>query len=124
MIMNDMTEEKETSVASYPVALTEGAVSEIKRLIASEKIPEDLGLRVGVKGGGCSGLTYVLGFDTKQEDDEEFTIDGLRVLMNKSHQLYLHGMQVDYQEGLNTRGFVFENPNARKTCGCGTSFSA
>ena len=76
------------------------------------------------EGGGCSGMTYILGFDKKEDTDEEFMIDGLRVFMNPSHQLYLFGMQVDYQDGLNARGFVFENPNATKTCGCGTSFSA
>ncbi len=122
--MNDQSVEKEMSVAGNPVALTASAVAEIKRLLVAEAVSPDHGLRVGVKGGGCSGMTYVLGFDNKEETDEEFMIDGIRVLMNPSHQLYLFGMQVDFQEGLNARGFVFNNPNATKTCGCGTSFSA
>lgn len=81
-------------------------------------------LRVGVKGGGCSGLSYVLGFDQKLEGDETFEIEGVPCIMNSGHQLYLYGMEIDYQDGLNSRGFTFSNPNASKTCGCGTSFSA
>ena len=80
-------------------------------------------LRVGVKGGGCSGMTYVLGFDQTMDGDESFEIEGIPCIMNKSHQMYLFGMQVDWQDGLNARGFTFTNPNASKTCGCGTSFS-
>jgi iron-sulfur cluster assembly protein len=68
-------------------------------------------------------MNYILGFDQEKEGDQEFNIDGIRVLMNKAHGLYLAGMQVDYQQGLNARGFVFNNPNAASTCGCGTSFS-
>ncbi len=80
-------------------------------------------LRVGVKGGGCSGMTYILGFGHKQENDETFDIDGIPCILNKSHEMYLYGMQVDWQDGLNNRGFVFKNPNASSTCGCGTSFA-
>lgn len=122
--MNDVLVEKETNVSKNPVTLTASAVKEMKRLLADDQVPADYGLRVGVKGGGCSGMTYVLGFDKKEDTDQEFMIDGLRVFMNPSHQLYLFGMQVDFQQGLNARGFIFENPNATKTCGCGTSFSA
>ena len=114
----------EKEIAVHPVSFTQDAVSEIKRLEVAENISEQQGLRVGVKGGGCSGMSYVLGFDEKQEGDEEFSIEGIRVLMNKSHELYLYGMEVDFQSGLNARGFVFKNPNAKTTCGCGTSFSA
>jgi len=81
-------------------------------------------LRVGVKGGGCSGFSYVLGFDQPKENDETFEISGLKVFMQKSHAIYLLGMEVDWVEGLNNRGFSFNNPNASSTCGCGTSFSA
>ncbi len=116
--------EKETGTLQSPVAFTQEAITEIKSLLAKEMVTEDSALRVGVKGGGCSGLSYVLGFDSKQEGDEEFLIDGIRVFMNKSHELYLFGMTVDYQKGLNSRGFVFQNPNAKTTCGCGSSFSA
>ncbi len=122
--MNDLIVEKEVSTAKNPVSLTATAIAEVKRLIVAEKVSADQGLRIGVKGGGCSGMTYVLGFDKREDTDEEFMIDGIRVFMNPSHQLYLFGMRVDFQQGLNARGFVFENPNATKTCGCGTSFSA
>jgi iron-sulfur cluster assembly protein len=122
--MNDTLIENKATLSNAPVTLTASAINELKRLLIAEQVPESNGLRVGVKGGGCSGMTYILGFDKKEDTDEEFMIDGLRVFMNPSHQLYLFGMQVDYQDGLNARGFVFENPNATKTCGCGTSFSA
>lgn len=122
--MNDLLIENKATVSNAPVTLTASAINELKRLLIAEQVPENNGLRVGVKGGGCSGMTYILGFDKKEDADEEFMIDGLRVFMNPSHQIYLFGMQVDYQDGLNARGFAFENPNATKTCGCGTSFSA
>ena len=122
--MNDLLIENKATLSNAPVTLTATAINELKRLLIAEQVPESNGLRVGVKGGGCSGMTYILGFDKKEDTDEEFMIDGLRIFMNPSHQLYLFGMQVDYQDGLNARGFVFENPNATKTCGCGTSFSA
>jgi iron-sulfur cluster assembly protein len=80
-------------------------------------------LRVGVKGGGCSGMTYVLGFDKSTEKDDHFEIEGIPCVMEKSHGIYLMGMEVDWQGGLNSRGFTFKNPNASTTCGCGTSFA-
>ena len=80
-------------------------------------------LRVGVKGGGCSGMSYILGFDHKQENDQLFEIEGISCVMNRSHEIYLYGMQVDWLDGLNNRGFTFKNPNASNTCGCGTSFA-
>lgn len=113
----------ETVILSAPVTFTAGAVAEIKRLMNEDGFDTTQYLRVGVKGGGCSGMTYVLGFDQKQEGDEEFTIEGIPCVMTKAHGIYLMGMQVDWQGGLNTRGFTFENPNASKTCGCGTSFA-
>ena len=79
-------------------------------------------MRIGVKGGGCSGLSYVLGFDEKQDSDELFEIEGIPVIMNSGHGIYLLGMQIDWQDGLNARGFSFNNPNASTTCGCGSSF--
>ena len=112
------------TVATQPLSLTEGAVKQLKNIIVEQKIPADYGLRVGVKGGGCSGFTYVLGFDEAKEGDEIFEMSGLRVLMQKSHAIYLLGMQIDFLEGLNNRGFSFNNPNATDTCGCGTSFAA
>lgn len=106
-----------------PVTLTEGAKKEIKKLMSQQELDATFGLRLGVEGGGCSGMSYVLGFDQTKEGDSEYDIDGIRVFMHKAHGLYLAGMEVDFQHGLNARGFVFNNPNASSTCGCGTSFS-
>ncbi len=118
------TLERPVMTDALPVTFTDEAIREIKRLSIQDSVPQDHALRVGVKGGGCSGMTYVLGFDERKEGDEEYLINAVRVYMNKSHKLYLFGMQVHYEQGLNSRGFVFQNPNAKKTCGCGTSFSA
>ena len=107
-----------------PISLTEGAVIQLKRLIEEKNVPDHYGLRIGVKGGGCSGFSYLLGFDEKSEKDEEYMINGIKVFMEKAHGIYLIGMEVDWLEGLNNRGFTFSNPNATDTCGCGTSFSA
>lgn len=106
-----------------PVTLTPGAITEILRLKAEPGFDNTMKLRVGVKGGGCSGMTYILGFDHPQENDKHFIIDGIDCIMDKSHEMYLFGMQVDWQDGLNNRGFTFKNPNASTTCGCGTSFA-
>ena len=106
---------------TFPVQFTEGAVTELKRLRDLEQ--DKPYLRVGVKGGGCSGMTYVLEYDEKLADDIEFNIDGIAVIMNPGHELYLHGMTVEFEGGLNSRGFTFKNPNASSTCGCGTSFA-
>lgn len=107
-----------------PVKFTEGALKELLRL-QSEQTDERANLRVGVKGGGCSGLTYVLEYDEeKSEKDVEYEIHpGLIMLMEKSHELYLLDVEIDFQPGLNSRGFTFSNPNASESCGCGTSFA-
>jgi iron-sulfur cluster assembly protein len=107
-----------------PIRLTQGATIQLERIKLEQNIPEEYGLRIGVKGGGCSGFTYVIGFDKKKEKDEEYLINGMKVLMEKAHGIYLIGMEIDWVEGLNNRGFSFNNPNAEETCGCGTSFSA
>jgi iron-sulfur cluster assembly protein len=120
-LLNNMSNTVETAFA--PVSFTETAVKELLKLKSQQEIAENFGLRVGVEGGGCSGMSYVLGFDQIKEGDQEFTIDGIKVLMNKAHQMYLLGMQIDWQDGLNSRGFTFSNPNAASSCGCGTSFS-
>ena len=112
----------ETTIAT-PVSFTVNAVKEIKRLMNEEDFDKKNLLRVGVKGGGCSGMTYVLGFDVPTEKDEHFEIEGIPCIMERSHGIYLSGMEVDWQGGLNSRGFTFNNPNASKTCGCGTSFA-
>lgn len=106
-----------------PVSFTESAAKELLKLKDQQEIAEEFGLRVGVEGGGCAGMNYVLGFDQKKEGDQEFYIDGIKVYMHKAHQMYLLGMQIDWQDGLNARGFTFSNPNAASSCGCGSSFS-
>jgi len=110
------------TLVNAPVKLTESAVAEVKRLMNEPGFEQGKQLRLGVKGGGCSGMTYVLGFDNGEADDEHFEIDGVPVLMKNSHGMYLFGMTVDFSDGLNARGFVFNNPNASSTCGCGSSF--
>jgi iron-sulfur cluster assembly protein len=110
--------------AVQPINLTMGAVKQLKSIAAEQNIPNEYGLRVGVKGGGCSGFSYVLGFDEPKEGDDVLEINGFRVFMQKSHAIYLLGMEIDFVEGLNNRGFSFSNPNAKESCGCGTSFSA
>jgi iron-sulfur cluster assembly accessory protein len=112
----------ETAI-SAPVKMTASAIEEVKRLMGEADFVEGQVLRIGVKGGGCSGMTYILGFDVKEEDDDAYDIDGVPVIMKAAHGIYLLGMEVDFQSGLNARGFMFNNPNASSTCGCGTSFA-
>lgn len=112
----------ETTIMT-PVTFTPKAVEEIKRLLQAESVGAEKFLRVGVKGGGCSGLSYVLGIDEKQSTDEVYEYNSLPYVMNPSHGIYLVGMEVDWEDGLNARGFTFKNPNASKSCGCGTSFA-
>ena len=105
--------------------LTEKAAGEIKRVITEQKLPETSVLRIGVKAGGCSGFEYSLGFDAATDELNDFVSDwhGVRVAVDKKSNLYLDGMEIDYHDGIEKRGFVFNNPNATKTCGCGTSFT-
>jgi iron-sulfur cluster assembly protein len=109
--------------STIPVSITAGAITEIKKLMAANNFDTTQRLRVGVKGGGCSGMTYVLGFDSPSDKDKYFEIEGIPCVMEAAHEIYLFGMQVDWQDGLNNRGFTFKNPNASSTCGCGTSFA-
>jgi len=112
-----------TTTETAPVTFTEGALKELRILGEQPEMSNGMYLRVGVKGGGCSGLSYVLGFDKKEEDDIESEIQGITVIMKKAHTMYLLGMEIDYANGLNARGFIFNNPNASSSCGCGTSFA-
>jgi len=112
------------TLTKSPVILTEGALTQLKRIMNEQKVGEDYGLRIGVKGGGCSGFSYILGFDVQKEKDQVFELEGMKVFIEKSHSMYLIGMEVDWVNGLNNRGFTFNNPNATSSCGCGTSFSA
>ena len=109
------------TVDKLPVTLTASAVQEVKRLMNDEKNDEKY-LRIGVKGGGCSGMSYILGFEEKTDRDEVFEIDGIRCIINPSHLIYLNNMEINWEGGLNARGFTFNNPNASTTCGCGSSF--
>jgi len=106
------------------IQLTSQAVAEIQRTLSKQpnRTP-DLGLRVSVKGGGCSGLSYGIDFDRKKEKDHEFDFEGLKVYADPKSYLYLKGMTLDYTDTLQDKGFKFVNPNASKTCGCGESFS-
>ncbi|MEO7801538.1 MAG: iron-sulfur cluster assembly accessory protein [Ginsengibacter sp.] len=113
----------QTIIDNAPVSFTPEALDEIRRLINEASFDGSKFLRVGVKGGGCSGMTYVLGFDDKAEKDVQYEIDGVPFVVNPSHEMYLTGMQINWAGGLNSRGFTFDNPNASKTCGCGTSFA-
>lgn len=106
--------------------LTETAAREIKKVMTEQRMPETVALRIGVAGGGCSGFEYQLGFDEKVNDETDSVreIHGVRVAVDKKSSLYLDGTEIDFHEGLDKRGFVFNNPNATKSCGCGSSFSA
>jgi len=110
------------STTQIPVHFTTGARQEIKKILAQG--PSGSRLRVGVKGGGCAGMSYILDFDQPGPGDELYEMDGIPMILNKAHAIYLLGMEVDFQHGLNARGFTFSNPNAGTTCGCGSSFSA
>ena len=104
--------------------VTDKAVHEIKAIMVENNIPSDYGLRVGIKGGGCSGMTYTLGFDVEEKPgDEIIEKDGVKIMIDMKSFLYLSGTELDFTDGLNGRGFVFNNPNATRTCGCGSSFA-
>ncbi len=100
------------------------AKEEVQRLMSEDKIPQDAVIRVGVEGGGCSGLTYQMDFETEtKEDDKIFEDQGIKIAVSKKSFLYLAGTVLEYSGGLNGKGFAFNNPNASRTCGCGESFS-
>ena len=116
--MNDIQVETE-------ITITDKASSEVKRIMSENKITGSFGLRVGVKGGGCSGMSYSLGFDSEPRDgDSIIEIKGVKLFVDGKSLFYLSGTELDFSDGLNGKGFVFNNPNATKTCGCGNSFSA
>jgi len=104
------------------VKITPKASEEVIRLVKAENNP-DIGLRLGVKGGGCSGLSYDLQFTPQEKGDTIIEHEGFNMFMDAKSMIYLKGMQLDFQDGLQGKGFVFVNPNATSTCGCGESFS-
>jgi iron-sulfur cluster assembly accessory protein len=119
----NFVETPDMKTMNIPVSFTGTAITEIKRLMSDAGFDATKKLRVGVKGGGCSGMTYILDFDTPTEKDEQFELEGIPCIMDKTHGIYLTGMQINWEGGLNSRGFTFNNPNASTTCGCGTSFA-
>lgn len=112
-----------STVDTKIVSLTESAAIEVKRILENDNIPQDHFLRIGVKGGGCSGLSYILDFEARGKMDDMYEEKGVQVIVDPRQSIYLMGIEVDFEAGLNDRGFVFINPNAANTCGCGTSFS-
>jgi len=110
------------TVTTEFVKITPKASEEVTRLVKAENNPE-IGLRLAVKGGGCSGLSYDLAFTPKEEGDTIIQHEEFNVYMDAKSMIYLKGMQLDFQDGLQGKGFVFVNPNATSTCGCGESFS-
>jgi iron-sulfur cluster assembly protein len=113
----------ETLTPGAEIHVTPKAVEKIRQAFAKEGISDGY-LRLGVLGGGCSGLSYQFKFDTrKRPTDHLFEFDGVRIVIDPKSMLYLKGLTLDYKESLMQSGFAFENPNAQKSCGCGTSFS-
>ncbi|MFY8136748.1 MAG: HesB/IscA family protein [Flavobacteriales bacterium] len=106
------------------ITVNDSAKAQVAKLLADENYPEGSFVRVGVEGGGCSGLMYQLKFDNEmKEGDQVFEDNGVKVVVDKKSFLYLIGTELQYTGGLNGKGFVFSNPNASRTCGCGESFS-
>jgi iron-sulfur cluster assembly protein len=121
--MSEITTLETASVTKEELTLTEKAINEVRKIMAENNIPDDFSLRVGVKGGGCSGLSYTLGFDSDiKETDKILNISDLKIAVDWKSILYLSGTSIDYTDGLTGKGFVFNNPLAKKTCGCGSSF--
>ena len=109
------------------IALTEKAATEIKKIVKDQGLPEgQTRLRVGVKGGGCSGFSYMLDLteEPKSESDEEVDSHGVKILIDMKSNLYLDGTEIDFKDEVMAKGFVFKNPNATSSCGCGSSFQA
>ncbi len=108
------------------IELTERAAQEVKTILEQNSLPADNAyLRLGVKGGGCSGFSYALDLtENKNDNDEEWEIHGVKVICDPQSYVYLNGVSVDFKDEIMGRGFVFNNPNATSSCGCGSSFSA
>jgi iron-sulfur cluster assembly accessory protein len=129
-LIDDVAEEGSQAIAPQidsssqdPVSLTERAAKQIRKIKESEDLEEGLYLRVAVEGGGCSGLSYKLGFDNRTEEDDVIKSQGMEIVIDPKHMMYLNGILIDYPDGLDARGFTFDNPNASESCGCGSSFA-
>lgn len=105
------------------VTLTPTAQDEVRRLLSQEERPAQVGLRLGIKGGGCSGLSYLIEFTAPREGDTVLSYEGFQVFMDKKSTIYLGGVVLDFEGGLTGHGWVWKNPMATNTCGCGSSFS-
>ena len=105
------------------VGLTPLAATKVNEIRDAEAIEPEMGLRLRVVGGGCAGFSYDLYFDTPTEVDQQFEVEGVKVVVDEMSLMYLVGTQIDYVEGLQGAGFKFQNPNVKSTCGCGSSFS-
>jgi len=130
-LIDDEEEESSNSIQSKspekpqsdPVKLTGRAAKQLNKIRSDENLDDNLYLRIAVEGGGCSGLSYKLGFDFKNEDDRIIESEGIQIVIDQKHIMYLDGIKIDYPDGLDARGFTFDNPNASESCGCGTSFA-
>tara|TARA_R110002110_G_scaffold272051_1_gene487623 strand:- start:14 stop:355 length:342 start_codon:yes stop_codon:yes gene_type:complete len=105
------------------INMTDSAQKEVVRLLSKEDNVKRLGLRLGIKGGGCSGLSYILEFSSREEEDTVLTYPQFEVYLDRKSTIYLGGITLDHQSGLEGKGFIFQNPHATNTCGCGESFS-
>lgn len=119
------TTNTESTAKQSGILITEKAAAEIKRLASKDNFQGIPTIRVQVVGGGCSGMSYKINFESKDpvSSDKSFEKDGVRLLIDFKSFLYLNGTELDFSDGLNGTGFVFNNPNAKRTCGCGSSFS-
>ncbi|NBC02436.1 MAG: iron-sulfur cluster assembly accessory protein [Bacteroidetes bacterium] len=114
---------QDVNIDQDPVVLTERAARQVREIKKKESLDEELYLRVAVEGGGCSGLSYKLGFDIKTDEDKVVESQGMDIIIDPKHLMYLEGIVIDYPDGLDARGFTFDNPNASESCGCGSSFA-
>ena len=105
------------------IDITDKALEQIKKIAEAENTDGTKGLRLAVTGGGCSGLSYKIEFSAPKEKDNILDFHGVKVLIDPKSTIYLKGIVLDFKDGLNGKGFIFENPNAKNTCGCGESFS-
>jgi iron-sulfur cluster assembly protein len=121
--LEEMQASADVEFSGPAVSLTERAADQVRSIRKKENLDDDLHLRVAVEGGGCSGLSYKLGFDHQSDDDEVIVSNGIKIIVDPKHLMYLKGISVDYPDGLDARGFTFDNPNASETCGCGSSFA-
>jgi iron-sulfur cluster assembly protein len=113
----------EETILVEDIKITDKAAKEIKRIMSENNVDSNFGLRVGVKGGGCSGLSYTMAFDSiAKPGDKVIESNGIKIFVDGKSHFYIGGTELDFSDGLNGRGFVFHNPNAAKTCGCGSSF--